>query len=175
MQVRKHSNDSRQNLAAGLNGPGSTPDARFLPATASGSTKSTTANMQKLIEIRNTTPRQSIWMKRNNVTPENGQGVYNADVLPGHSLRIFGTMTNHGRGPQEFDTVFRLGDVAEYGSYNMIYTGKIVRIGAKTVTIKHCEHSAEVTQLDIYSFIDKNWNFDAVKIAKHNSEESQCL
>jgi hypothetical protein len=129
----------------------------------------------KLIELRNTSPRARLWHKRNNVTPANSQGVFNADILPGHSIRIFGVMTNHVNGPQNFDKVFKLGDQAEYDSFNLIYTGKIVRIGPKTVTIKHYDHSDTVTQLDVHWFADKNWDFDADKIAKHNSEESQYL
>ena len=135
----------------------------------------TTMKKNQLIEVRNVTPRATKWQKLNNVTPANSQGQYHADILPGHSIRIFGTMTNHIAGPQEFDKVFKIGDAAEYGSFNLIYVGKIVAIGAKTITIKHYENSAEVTKLQIFGFADKNWNFDLAKIQKHNAEESQCI
>jgi len=32
-----------------------------------------------------------------------------------------------------------------------------------------------VTQLQTFCFVDKNWNFNAERIAHHNAEESQCL
>jgi hypothetical protein len=131
--------------------------------------------MKKMIELRNAVPKATIWNKCHGTTPTNTQGTYNADILPGHSIRIFGTMTNHVRGPQEFDQVFKIGDAAVYGSFNLIYTGKITAIGPKTVTVKHYEHSSEVTMLQVYGFIDQNWDYNAEKIAKHNSTESQCI
>jgi hypothetical protein len=129
----------------------------------------------------------------NNVQPKpyrgrpraNTQGTYHAEIQPGRSIRIFGVMTNHGRydpvlrqtvpDPQAFDRTFTMGDEVEYHSYNLIYTGRIVGIGPKTVTIKHYPHSDTVTRLDLYSFIDRNWDFDAARIDKHNAEEMQCL
>ncbi len=130
---------------------------------------------KKLIEVRNVIPRATIWNKRTNTVPSNTQGTYNADILPGHSIRIFGVMTNHVRGPQEFDKVFKIGDRAVYGSFNLIYVGTITAIGPKTVTVKHYEHSEEVTMLQVYGFIDQNWDYDSEKIRKHNDEESRCI
>jgi hypothetical protein len=130
---------------------------------------------KQTIEAKNLVPKLRKWHKTNGTLPTNSQGVYNADVLPGHSIRIYGTMTNHVKGPQEFDKVFKVGDRAEYNSWNLIYVGTITKIGEKTVTIKHYDHSAEVTMLDLFSFADKNWDFDAIRIQKHNSEESQYL
>ncbi len=131
--------------------------------------------MKRLIEARNLTPRRTVWNDRSGQEPTNSQGTYNADIMPGHSIRIFGVMTNHVGGPREFDRVFKIGDEAVYGSYNLIYTGRIVKIGPKTVTIKHYEHTSDVTQLQTFCFVDKNWNFNAERIAHHNAEESQCL
>ncbi len=115
--------------------------------------------------------------------PANTQGTYNAIVTPGRSIRIYGTNTNHSalvdgkwiHGDAPFDRTFQIGDEAEYHSYNLRYTGKIIAIGPKTVTIQHYPHEPRVTMLDLFGFIDRNWDFDAVKIAHHNAEELQCI
>jgi hypothetical protein len=123
-----------------------------------------------MIQVRNAHPKPHTFQGQR-YQPTNSQGSYNADVMPGHSIRIFGTMTNRVGGPVEFDKVFKIGDHAEYDSYNLKYVGTIVKIGPKTVTIKHYEHTATVTMLDLYNFINRNWDYDAVAIAAHNSEE----
>ena len=123
----------------------------------------------KTIEVKNIVPRASKRMKERGELPTNWQGEFNADILPGHSIRIFGTMTNHVNGPQHFDRVFKIGDRAVYDSYNLKYVGTIKEIGSKTITIKHSVHSA-AAQLQHYVFASRNWNFDEAKIRKENSE-----
>src|SRR4051812_9799647 len=124
---------------------------------------------KQTIENKNVTPKQSKCGKANNIPTQNTQGIYNADVLAGHSIRIYGTMTNHVKGAQEFDMVFAIGSQAVYDRFNLIYVGTIVKIGPKTVTVKHYEHTSDVTMLDLFTFCDRNWNFDAARISKHNS------
>ena len=69
---------------------------------------------------------------------------------------------------------FELGDWAEVHSYNLVYTGRIRKITAKTVTIIEYEDSAHprTYRLSIADFDRKNWDFDAVAAAKRNSEWS---
>lgn len=83
---------------------------------------------------------------------------------------------------------FRVGDIAEYDSYNLSYTGTIESITDKTVTIwtgyykdLGCRTSRAVdsegrplkknlTRLDLASFCWRNYNFDAEETARQNAE-----
>lgn len=125
--------------------------------------------MKNITEVKDVQPKARILYGRK-YEPTNTQGTYNAEITK-TSIRIFGTMTNHVNGTQSFDRTFKLGDGAEYNSYNLKYVGTITQIGQKTVTIKHYEHSTTVTRLDLYSFIDRNWDFDSEAIARHNATE----
>lgn len=90
---------------------------------------------------------------------------FNAEIVPGESIRIWGTYSN-----REFDRTFKLGEYAVYGSYNLIYTGEIVKIGAKTVTVKHYRDSDRVTQMDLNTFVWRNFDYDAQRIADRNAD-----
>ena len=96
---------------------------------------------------------------------------YNADIEPQISIRIHGIYRNHVKGPQVFDKTFRIGNWVEYDSYNTSYTGLIVGIGAKTVTIApygDTEHRKR--RLDLTEFCWRNWDFDLEVIARRNAE-----
>ena len=71
----------------------------------------------------------------------------------------------------------RLGDEAEYGSYNLSYTGTITKITEKCVTIVAYPGSnmARTHRLDLNEFCWRNWDFDAVATAKRNHEEMMYL
>ena len=102
---------------------------------------------------------------------------HKAEIIPNVSIRLHGEEWNHIKAPVAFDLTFKIGDEAEYGSYNLKYTGEIIKIGEKTVTIQaypgtHCQ---ENHQLSIFEFSDRNWNFDSVKIAAYNNEESMYI
>src|SRR5689334_9703096 len=99
------------------------------------------------------------------------EGYYNAEIVPGVSIRLFGTYGNRIGGPVDYDITFKIGDQAEYDSYNYSYTGEIVSIGRKTVTIKA---RSDTRRLDLYEFAWRNWDFDAEAIAKKNAEISMC-
>jgi hypothetical protein len=99
--------------------------------------------------------------------------VFNADILKNKEIRIYGTQGNHIHGPQAFDKIFSIGDEAEYGSYNLIYTGTIVGITDKQVTIE--DRGIETCRLKLFNFIDRNWDFDAARVAAHNAEERFCI
>lgn len=106
-----------------------------------------------------------------NLNKRSDLGEYHAEIFPKKWIRIFGKFTNRAE-PIYFDLVFNVGDEAQYGSYNLIYTGKIVSFGQKTITI---EDHGESHRLDIYRFIDQNWDFDSERIAKYNAEEMMCI
>jgi hypothetical protein len=68
---------------------------------------------------------------------------------------------------------FEVGDEAEYDSFNLSYTGPVVSIGAKTVTLKT---SGGITKrLKAEEFGWRNWDFDATKTARRNAEVSQTI
>lgn len=90
-----------------------------------------------------------------------------AEIAPGKSIRIFGTEHNHRLSPLSYDLTFKVGDEAVYGGRNIKYLGKITKIGPQTVTIAD-DHN--VRQLDLYTFITRNWNYNAERIAKRNLE-----
>lgn len=70
--------------------------------------------------------------------------------------------------------MFKIGDMAEYGSYNLSYYGPIVAIGQKTVTIKELNSSA-THRLSLAKFGWRNINFNHQKAEKYNSEEMYFL
>lgn len=96
--------------------------------------------------------------------------VYNAEIVKGTSIRIFGQYGNVVGGPKAFDRTFKIGDTVEYDSYNLSYTGKISAIGLKTVTVVAYEH--ETHRLDLNTFCWRNWDFDLEEIQKRNSSWS---
>ena len=118
--------------------------------------------------------------------------IYNADVEPRQSIRLYGecqdrcryikqvdangVTTYHQESyAQPFDLTFRVGDRAVYGSYNLTYTGKIVAIGPKTVTIDAHGTGERQHRLSLYDFAWRNWDYNAEKIAHDNSVEMECI
>lgn len=90
-----------------------------------------------------------------------------AEVLPGQFIRIFGTYYNR-REPQAYDLRFLVGHSAVYDAGNLIFVGTIEAIGEKTVSVR--SQGGIVTRLDLAEFTGLNWNYDARRIAKNNSE-----
>ena len=76
-----------------------------------------------------------------------------------------------------FDKVFRLGDVVEYDSYNLVYTAEITKIGPKTITVTPYKDSqnARNIRMDLNTFIWRNYNLDLVDISKRNQETSMYI
>lgn len=68
-----------------------------------------------------------------------------------------------------YHKAFYVGDVAEFDSFNLIYTDEIVRITEKTVEFKE-GHSGREKRLNIYSFAMRNWDFDATEVAQKNAD-----
>ena len=102
-----------------------------------------------------------------------GSDTYTMDVEPKKSIRLYGTYYNM-QPPCAYDITFKIGDKAEWGSYNLTYTGTIVSIGEKTVTIQH-KVFTERTRLDFAEFAWRNFNFNAEKISRENAKEMVCL
>jgi len=68
---------------------------------------------------------------------------------------------------------FEVGEEAEYDSYNLSYTGKIVSIGKSTVTIKNAWGDGK--RLKAQDFAWRNWNFNSEETARRNAEISQSI
>lgn len=90
----------------------------------------------------------------------------NVELMPGHWIRLFGVDHNRISGPLNYDKTFKVGDYAEYDSYNLKYTGRIVAIGKKTVTIE--DMYKKNRRLTLYEFTWRNRDYDEKEIADHN-------
>lgn len=101
---------------------------------------------------------------------------YNADIIPGQSIRIYGNENGFNQ-PRPFDLTFKVGDPAIVGSYNLIYTRLIKSITKKTVTVAEYAGSRSETRrrFKLDQFISKNCRYNAEHIRKHNIEESYCI
>ncbi|MBK3865172.1 hypothetical protein G3A40_36060 [Paraburkholderia aspalathi] len=116
------------------------------------------------------------------IQPVENDREFNAEVIKNKSIRLYGwtrgtkcgyDVDQSGRNPvtREFERVFRMGDEAEYDSYNTAFIGKIAAIGEKTVTIESGSGShIEKHRLDLHSFARRNWDFDAAFARKRNAE-----
>ncbi len=98
--------------------------------------------------------------------------IYHADIEPKQSLRLYGWIQN-AQTPHEFELAFKVGDHAEYDSYNLAYVGTIESIGEKTVTIR--ERGGRLHRLSLYEFAWRNHNFDLARIQDSNDRESLCI
>ena len=67
---------------------------------------------------------------------------------------------------------FKVGDDAVYGSYNLIYTGEIISIGKKTVTID--DHGRR-KRLKFEDFCWRNWDYNSEEIASKNFDTMQYI
>jgi len=97
--------------------------------------------------------------------PEIGR---HAEIIPGASIRLYGE-----RYGNAYERTFKIGDEAEYDSYNLSYTGSIVSIGAKRVVIQ--DKHGERKSLDIHQFNWRNYDFDAEETFKNNSETMMVI
>lgn len=110
---------------------------------------------------------------------KHGEAIYpleNADIVKNKTIRIYGLsekkhhydkalgMNVHYRLP--FDNTFEVGDRVEYGSYNRTYTGHIAAIGEKVIKID--EGYGKFSQLDLHTFIWRNWDLNLAKIDEDN-------
>lgn len=122
--------------------------------------------------------------KRHGVTHEGKVDVgHHAEIVPGESITLFGmddmvltAANNNGSRvlytKSPYSKTFKVGDLAEYHSYNLIYLGRIVSITAKGVTI---EDERTRYRLDVHGFSTKNRDFDLERIKRHNHETSMAI
>jgi hypothetical protein len=89
-----------------------------------------------------------------------------AEVAPLLWLRLFGCYDG-----KAFERVFVLGDEAAYSGYNLTYTGEIIAIGNKTVTIR----DGATRRLGLYDFMVWNRNFDAGRVRERNRIISEMI
>jgi hypothetical protein len=95
---------------------------------------------------------------------------YDIDVERGQSIRIRSTEDEYINGnvrPVTHDVTFKIGDLAIYDCYNFDYTGHIVSITEKTVTILK-EHSSRKARMELVDFAFYNRDFDLDAIRKNN-------
>ena len=106
--------------------------------------------------------------------PHAPKTLYNVEIVKNVSIRIYGNDNNTRHEPTPFDKTFKIGDWAEYDSYNLRYIGQIVSIGEKTVTIRK-QYNQETVCLSLAKFAWRNDDFDLAKIEKYNAEEMMCI
>jgi hypothetical protein len=100
-----------------------------------------------------------------------GEG-HHAEIKPGLSIRLHGVETKRRHGPVSYDKTYQIGDTVAMDSYNLIYMGQIVSIGAKTVTIKG---NLGTKRLNLERFSWFNRLFDVEATARRNAEERYYL
>ena len=102
------------------------------------------------------------------------------EVKPGEWIRIKGAGTVHRAKNADgvmltyrpkFDRTFKVGDVVEYGSWNLRYTGPIVSIGPKLVKVDCSGTGERCKNMTHQDFVCRNWDLDLEEVAKHNSTE----
>lgn len=104
------------------------------------------------------------------VVPTYHTQAFDVEVVKGKSVKIdvfFKNMHN----PRQFTKEFKVGDMAEYDSWNLTYYGEIVSITEKTVTIDPKCGGAK-KRLKIADFCYKNYNFDLETVKAENYETS---
>lgn len=85
------------------------------------------------------------------------------------SIRLVGEYSNH-----DVDIMFKVGDIAEYGSYNLHYLGTIVKITDKGVTIDP-KYGERTKRLSLNEFMWRNHDFNLERIEARNAETSMCI
>ena len=71
---------------------------------------------------------------------------------------------------EAWEKTYRIGDLAEHGSYNLSYYGTITAITETTVVITERHWKDETKRLKIGAFAYRNHDWDAGKAKKRNSE-----
>jgi len=70
---------------------------------------------------------------------------------------------------------FKVGDIAEYDSWNLKYTAKITSITQNSVTFDTLRSRGKKTRLQLNEFSYRNQNFDSEEWQKFNHEEMLYL
>jgi hypothetical protein len=103
---------------------------------------------------------------------------FNAQVSKDKKLiRLFG-FNRYGPTDDGYSKEFKVGDTAEYDSYNLSYTGEIAKITEKTVTIMAYPGNPTMKRahrLDIHHFAWRNYDFNKEETARKNSDMMMTL
>jgi hypothetical protein len=75
---------------------------------------------------------------------------------------------------REFDQTFAIGDTVVTGSYNLIYTARIVKITAKKVVVNG-GYGDRDQHFTLEKLARLNWNLDLGDVRRHNDSEMQCI
>jgi hypothetical protein len=68
---------------------------------------------------------------------------------------------------------FEVGDEVEYDSFNLSYTGPILAIGPKTVTVESTFRGKKRLKAEEFGW--RYWNFKAAETARRNAETSKSI
>lgn len=119
-------------------------------------------------KIHNIQPKDHTWGGQKHEGWTNDK--YSAEI-EGDTITI--RQESGHKGPLE--KTFKVGQLAEYDSYNLSYMGPIVKITPKQVVVAHHDINGKRSNMDLYSFIWRNIDFDADKKSKENSEAMYYL
>lgn len=97
--------------------------------------------------------------------PRRGEHAF---VQPRERIVLWGYKQSYRNGLVPYRHEFKIGDTAVYGGFNMTYTGTIVAIGEKTVTIQEPDGSTRRHKLSIENFSSWNDHIDLEEIARRN-------
>jgi hypothetical protein len=93
-------------------------------------------------------------------------------TTPKQSVRIVGQVRhyrNNETNQPDNDVTFRIGDIASYDSYNLVYYGKIVAIGEKTVTIQEDDGRKHMLKLADFALKNINFNLERAQARNHDT------
>ena len=105
-------------------------------------------------------------MKRFGVVYPASETKYSVEIVPGKSISIYEN--------DNLKNSFAVGDMAEYGSYNLSYFGPILSISDKAVVVSENKYGSPGKSkkhvMDLYKFCWRNVDFDAEAKSKENSD-----
>ena len=111
---------------------------------------------------------------RGEVYPAHVAAGHQAEIHIGEKITLFGVEKVYPYGASEpesksYRVEFKIGDMAEYDSYNLAYLGKVVAITEKTISIQP-NVGSKVHRLSLYEFDMRNHDFNLEEVRKRNSD-----
>ncbi len=100
---------------------------------------------------------------------------YSVIIEKNKSIQIDCTYMN-AHNPKPTSVTFKVGNKAEYDSYNLSYIGTILAITEKTILMEcGTPNQPEKRRLKLDVFCWRNWNFNLEKVLAYNQVESQYI